>query len=375
MTVGAVRPCIFILPFGAVMSGKGKMTRFTSACAPPSTGQPIASSGAGTPSERAAGIDRWTKGGDQRHSGGVKIGIIGAGAIGGWVAARLALAGSQVMALTSTGAIDRIEVEQDGAKEIADLSQFEGPADLLAIAVKAPALAAAARAAQPLIGPDTVILPMLNGVPWWFAGGEPLRSVDPGGAIGAALPLPQVVGCVVHASCRRHGPARVIVAHADKLILGEPEGGASERVYRLCAKFERAGIRPEPSNNIRRAIWYKLWGNATINPLSALTLATADRLLAECKPFLLAGMAELAAVGAAIGCPIAESGEDRMAVTARLGAFKTSMLQDVEAGRPIELEALLGAPIELAHRAGISVPTLAALYAMTRLMAESRDLV
>jgi 2-dehydropantoate 2-reductase len=118
-----------------------------------------------------------------------------------------------------------------------------------------------------------------------------------------------------------------------------------------------------------------LWGNATLNPLSALTLATADRLLAECQPFLLACMAELAAIGAAIGCPIEESGADRMAVTARLGAFKTSMLQDVEAGRPIELEALLGAPIELAERAGVSVPTLESLYAMTRLMAASRGLL
>jgi len=118
-----------------------------------------------------------------------------------------------------------------------------------------------------------------------------------------------------------------------------------------------------------------LWGNATINPLSALTGATADKLLAELKPFLLAGMAELAALGAAVGCPIEESGEDRMAVTARLGAFKTSMLQDVEAGRAIELEALLGAPIELADRAGVDVPVLRALYAMTRLMAESRGLL
>jgi 2-dehydropantoate 2-reductase len=226
-----------------------------------------------------------------------------------------------------------------------------------------------------MIGPQTVILPMLNGVPWWFTAGEPLQSVDPDGAIAAALPQAQVVGCVVHAACRRDGPARIVVAHAEKMILGDPEGGAGERVHRLCALLENAGIQPEPSNNIRRAIWYKLWGNATINPLSALTMATADRLLAECKPFLFAGMAELAALGAAIGCPIEESGEDRMAVTARLGAFKTSMLQDVEAGRPIELEALLGAPIELARRAGLPVPTLEALYAMTRLMAEARGLL
>jgi 2-dehydropantoate 2-reductase len=330
-----------------------------------------------------AGIDRWTNGGDQRHSDAVKIGIIGAGAIGGWVAARLAAAGEQVSILArgATAAALRggLQLVEGGHAAtvhpvIATDAHALGPQDLLILAVKAPGLAEAAQAARPMIGPDTVILPMLNGVPWWFAGGEPLRSVDPGGAIAAALPLGQVVGCVVHAACRRDGAARVVVAQADRLILGDPEGGAGQRVHRLCALFDRAGIQPDPSDDIRRAIWYKLWGNATINPLSALTLATADRLLAECKPFLLAGMAELAAVGAAIGCPITESGEERMAVTARLGAFKTSMLQDVEAGRPIELEALLGAPIELARRANIAVPTLEALYAMTRLMADSRGL-
>ena len=141
--------------------------------------------------------------------------------------------------------------------------------------------------------------------------------------------------------------------------------------------FEGAGIRVDRSDNVRRAIWYKLWGNATINPLSALTRATADKLLADAhlRSFMLEAMAELAEVGAAVGCPISESGEDRMAVTARLGSFKTSMLQDVEAGRPIELEALLGAPREIARRAGIATPKLDLLYAETRLMAENLGLL
>ena len=314
----------------------------------------------------------------------MRIGIIGAGAIGGWVAARLAAAGESVAVLARGATAEYlrggIELVETGISTLANprvalRAEELGEQDLLIIAVKAPALAAAASAAAPMIGSGTIILPMLNGVPWWFADGEPLRSVDPDGAIAAALPEAQVVGCVVHAACRRDGAARVVVAHADKLILGDPAGGAGERVHRLCALFEGAGIRPDPTTNVRRAIWYKLWGNATINPLSALTLATADRLLAECKPLILAGMAELAAVGAAIGSPIAESGEERMQVTARLGAFKTSMLQDVEAGRRLELEALLGAPIELACRAGVAVPTLEVLYAMTRLMAESRGLI
>jgi 2-dehydropantoate 2-reductase len=359
------------------------MRLFRAACAPASTNLADVSSGAEPSSQAARGIDRWTKGGDERHSVAMNIGIIGAGAIGGWVAAKLALAGGRV-SLLARGATARalaggLELVENGHSTIArpavsTSAEALGAQDLLIIAVKAPGLAEAARAARPMIGAGTTILPMMNGVPWWFAEGEPLRSVDPEGAIANALPFDQVVGCVVHAASRLKGPARVVVAHADKLILGDPEGGAGERVHRLCALFQDAGIRPDPTNNVRRAIWYKLWGNATLNPLSALTLATADRLLAECEPFLLAGMAELAAVGAAIGCTIEESGEERMAVTARLGAFKTSMLQDIEAGRPIELEALLGAPIELARRANVPVPTLEALYAMTRLMAESRGL-
>jgi 2-dehydropantoate 2-reductase len=179
----------------------------------------------------------------------------------------------------------------------------------------------------------------------------------------------------VHASCSRSG-ATVIVKHADKLIIGEPAGGeTSGRLARLFALFDEAGLRPDITGNVRRSIWYKLWGNATINPLSALTRASCDRILAdpECRAWMLEGMAELAAIGAAVGCPISESGEERMAVTARLGAFKTSMLQDVEAGRPIELEALLGAPREIARSRGIATPALDRLYGVTKLGGEPRS--
>ena len=227
-----------------------------------------------------------------------------------------------------------------------------------------------------MVGPETLIVPMLNGVPWWFTD-DPLESVDPGGRIAAACRVSQVVGCVVHAACSRAAPNAYVVAHSDKLILGEPAGGTSERVAALAALFEGAHIKVEASDNVRRAIWYKLWGNATINPLSALTRSTADNLLADpqLRAWMLEAMAELAAIGAAIGCAISESGEDRMAVTTRLGAFKTSMLQDVEAGRALELEALLGAPREIAARAGIPTPQLDRLYAATRLMAENLGLL
>ena len=306
----------------------------------------------------------------------MRVCVAGAGAIGGWVATKLALAGNDVMALTSRGAVGELHISESGESAVATFGTFDEAADVLVIAVKAPALPAVAPTLQPLIGGDTLIVPMLNGVPWWFVEGEPLRSVDPGGTIAAALHFQQVIGCVVHASCSRPAPDEIVVKHADKLIIGEPNGESSERLARLQALLDRAGLRPDPTANVRRAIWYKLWGNATINPLSALTRATCDLILAdpECRAWMLEGMAELAQIGGVIGCPISESGEDRMAVTARLGAFKTSMLQDVEAGRPIELEALVGAPREIAARHDIATPALDRLYSVTKLMAESLGL-
>ena len=316
-----------------------------------------------------------------------RITVVGAGAIGGWIAAKLAIAGEQVSVLARGDTLGLVRAEglrldEQGEEfvapvEVADDCAALGEQDVVIIAVKAPALPALASELKPLIGAQTTIVPMLNGVPWWFVDGEPLASVDPDGSIAAAIPFEQIVGCVVHASSSRTAPNRIRVNHADKLIIGEPGGEASERAAMLFALLDGAGLKPDLTGNVRRAIWYKLWGNATINPLSALTRVTCDVILAdaECRAWMLEGMAELAAVGAAIGCPISESGEDRMQVTARLGAFKTSMLQDVEAGRPIELEALLGAPREIAQRHGIDTPALDRLYGVTKLMAERLGLL
>jgi 2-dehydropantoate 2-reductase len=313
----------------------------------------------------------------------MNICIVGAGAIGGWIAAKLAIAGENVSVLARGETLrlaraEGLRLEERGEEFVGVVTAVDHPhaigeQELVIIAVKAPALPALASELQPLIGENTIVVPMLNGVPWWFVEGEPLKSVDPEGAIAAALPFDRVVGCVVHASCSRSGPNRIHVRHADKLIIGEPGGEAGERTARLFALLEGAGLKPDVTNNIRRAIWYKLWGNATINPLSALTRATTEAILAdpECHAWMFEGMGELATIGAAIGCSISESGEDRMRVTAALGPFKTSMLQDVEASRPMELEALLGAPREIARRRGIQTPALDRLYSITKLMAES----
>jgi 2-dehydropantoate 2-reductase len=298
----------------------------------------------------------------------MKIAVVGAGAIGGWIAARLALAARDPTVLVRPGrTFETLTLYDDGVAHQAKMRSIEsaageGPRDAVIFAVKAFALADAAEAAAHLIGPETAIVPMTNGVPWWFA--DPtLASVDPDGRICRALPLTQVVGSVVHAAVRRVNGA-IHVQNVDKIILGDPQGGAAERVHRLCALLESAGVRAEPTNDVRRAIWYKAWGNMTMNPLSALTLATADRIIAECRPLILACMEEARAIGETIDCPITERGEDRIEVTERLGAFKTSMLQ----------EALLGAPLELAARHKVEAPNLRQLYAMTRLMAESREL-
>jgi 2-dehydropantoate 2-reductase len=214
-----------------------------------------------------------------------RIAVVGVGAIGGWAAAKLALAGNKVSVIARGATLQALESDglylternETAAAKVtasADPSAL-GPQDVVLIAVKAPALADAATAARPLIGQGTLIVPMLNGVPWWFLPGEPLRSIDPDGVIAAALPLQQVIGCVVHASCRRTEPNHVLVAQAEKLILGEPGGGESPRIETLCGLFEQAAIPCEASGDVRAAIWYKLWGNATINPLSTLTRSTA----------------------------------------------------------------------------------------------------
>lgn len=311
------------------------------------------------------------------------IGIIGAGAIGGWIAARLALGGRPPVLVARGRTLQAIRqhglfLEEAGRclrtePEICEDPRDAGQQDLVILAVKGPALAEAAELVRPLIGPQSLVLPMLNGVPWWFMPGERLKSVDPEGRIGSALPAERVIGSVVHAACSRPEPNRIIVNQADRLILGEPRGGQSERVAALVTLFESVGIRAEETSDVRRAIWYKLWGNATLNPLSALTRSTTDRLIGDpaIQAFLIDAMEELAQVGAAIGCTIGQSGEDRMRVTERLGAFRTSMLQDLEAGRPLELDSLLGAPIEIARRAGIATPRLDLLHAMAGCLRDS----
>jgi len=207
-------------------------------------------------------------------------------------------------------------------------------------------------------------------------GDAPLESVDPGGRIAARIPQAQVLGCVVHASTSSPEPGLVRHAMGQGLIIGEPAGGASTRVAPVAALLREGGFDVTESANVRYDLWYKLWGNLTMNPISAITGATIDRVLADplAREFCSAAMREAAALGAALGLTITQSPEDRHAVTAKLGAFKTSMLQDVEAGRAIELDTIVTAVHEIGRRLAQPTPNIDALLGMTRLYARTHGL-
>jgi 2-dehydropantoate 2-reductase len=324
----------------------------------------------------------------------LKVCVVGAGAIGGFIGTRLARDGSsRVSALARGTTLVALRdhgwrLQQDDALvqaplELASDDPHElGPQDLVIIALKGPALPALAPSLAPLFSAETIVLPAMNGVPWWFGAGiaalgaRPLESVDPGGRIIAAIPVERVVGCVVHASAAVAAPG--ISAHraGRGLIIGEPAGGTSARVQRLSALLGGAGFEVSASAHIRYDVWYKLWGNMTMNPVSALTGATLDRVLDDelVRAFCSQAMREAAAVGARMGCDVRESAEDRYAVTRKLGAFKTSMLQDAEALRPLELDALVGAVREMGQRLGVATPSIDALFGLTRLFGRVRGL-
>jgi len=323
----------------------------------------------------------------------MKVCIYGAGAIGGFLGARLGAQGHAVSAVARGGtlaalAADGLRLQLADREVRAPVVAAEdparlGPQDLVVIAVKTPALPAVAARIAPLIGPDTTVLTAMNGVPWWFFSGMPgphagrrLACLDPDGAIARAIPVAHVVGGVVHASCTTPAPGVVRHVMGHGLIVGEPAGGASARTTALAAALGAAGFECRVSSRIQQDVWYKLWGNMTMNPVSALTGATVDRILDDplANGFCQNVMREAKAIGAAIGCPIEQTVEDRNAVTRKLGAFKTSMLQDVEAGNPLEIDALLTVVREIAGHAGVAAPNLDALLGVTRVFARVHGL-
>lgn len=322
-----------------------------------------------------------------------RVTIIGAGAIGGWLGVLLAQAGSTVSAVArgeTLAALQRDglclrsgDTEQRVRVQAVAGASALGPQDLVIVAVKAPALASVAPLIAPLLAPHTVVLTAMNGVPWWFfdafgreLAGTRLQTIDPDGAIARAIPAAQVIGCVVHASCSVDAPGAIRHHFGNGLILGEPAGGESPRVQALAALLQRAGFNATVSPQIQKDIWYKLWGNMTVNPVSALTGATTDRILGDelVRGFISAVMLEAKAIGERIGIPIDQQPADRHAVTLKLGAFKTSMLQDVEALKPVELDALVSAVRELGQLTGVATPFTDALLGLSRLQTQTLGL-
>ena len=323
----------------------------------------------------------------------MKICIYGAGAIGGWIGARLAALGEPVSVVARGATLAALQTHglrlqhAEGLLQVpvqaADNAAALGVQDLVVVAVKAPALAEVARGITPLLGPHTMVLTAMNGVPWWFFqgfggayAGTTLQAVDASGAIAAAIPARHVVGCVVHASCALQAPGVVQHHFGNKLILGEPSGVQTERVKALSALLEKAGFEAPLSEQIQRDTWYKLWGNMTVNPVSALTGATTDLILGDplVRDFISRVMLEAKEIGARIGLPIDQQPADRHAVTLTLGAFKTSMLQDVEAGKPVELDALVTVVQELGVLTAVPTPFTDVLLGLSRLQARVRGL-
>jgi 2-dehydropantoate 2-reductase len=322
-----------------------------------------------------------------------RVAIVGAGAIGGWFGVHLARAGCTVSALARGETLASLrrgglqlrsgDTTQQAAVMASQSCVTLGVQDLVILAVKAPALPEVARQIGPLVGRHTVVLTAMNGVPWWFLdgfggalAGTQLASTDPAGQIARDIPVRHVVGCVVHASCSMDAPGVVRHHFGNGLILGEPVGGTSERVQALAALLQQAGFNASVSPQIQKDIWYKLWGNMTVNPISALTGATTDRILGDdlVRGFVSSVMLEAKAIGERLGIPIDQQPEDRHAVTRKLGAFKTSMLQDVQAGKPLELDALVTSVRELGQLTGVATPFTDALLGLSRLQAQSLGL-
>lgn len=327
----------------------------------------------------------------------MKICIYGLGAIGGLFAARLSESGHEVSAVARGATLEAVarqgltlykhgsvtEIDRRVPLRVTDDPAKLGPQDWVIVTVKSTALPAIAEQIAPLLGPETRVLSAMNGVPWWFFHGLPsapphidLPSVDPGGKVSDAIAAGRVVGCVTYLSASSPVPGGVSPIEDRKIIVGDAAGGRTEPALAIGKLLRDVGFDVTDSDHIQRDIWFKLWGNMTVNPISAIAGATGDRILNDdyVRAFMSRAMRESAAVGAEIGIAIDDDPETRHALTAQLGAFKTSMLQDVEANKPIELDALVGAVLDIARAVNVDVPDIETLFGLARLFARQRGL-
>ena len=320
----------------------------------------------------------------------MKICVFGAGAVGAVIAAGLARAGHDVSVVARGAHLAAIRehglrIISAGSESTARIAAESdparlGPQDYVIVAVKGQSLPEVAAAIGPLLGADTSVVTAMNGVPWWFFdrlpfGGGKLRleSLDPGGAISRAIPTERVVGCVIHLAASLAEPGRIRHNMGGRLIIGEPGGANTARTQRLGEALREAGFEAVASTFIERDFWVKLLGNVSFNPVSALTLATADRMIADAavKTYMVAIMRECLAVGRAVGVDADIDPEARIDMARKLGMFKTSMLQDMEAGKSLEIDGLLTGTLEIARKAGVAAPCTESLLGMIRVRAQS----
>ncbi|PWC84116.1 2-dehydropantoate 2-reductase [Azospirillum sp. TSH100] len=322
----------------------------------------------------------------------MKVAIIGAGAVGGLLAARLSATEAEVTLVARPNAASAIR--RNGLTMVTPLNRVArltprvtddslslGPQDLVFLCVKAHALRGTIDTLTPLLGPDTTIVPMVNGIPWWYPhrqpeplADRPLASVDPDGLLWRSIDPDRVVGATSFVAVEGDGPCRIRHVSDQRFVFGDAGDRDNSAVDRVVTLFGQAGFQPAKTTDIRQAIWVKLWGNLAFNPLSVLTGSTLGRLCNDpgTREAGRAMMLEAKAVAERLGVVFTTSVDERIAMAAGVGDFKTSMLQDYEAGRRLELDAILGSVIELADRTGVDVPMLRAVLAMVDLRARER---
>ena len=320
----------------------------------------------------------------------MKISIIGAGAIGGYVGVKLALAGEDVTFIVRGANLDAIHkngmklVMSDGSEHIANRVKATndyaaaGAQDIVILAMKAHQVESVANDVPKLFGPDTVVVTMQNGIPYWYfhkhggeLAGSIVRSVDPTGLIGSKIPAERVIGCVVYPASELVAPGVVKHIEGDRFPVGELDGSHGTRAGRVSECFTRAGFKAPVLDDIRAEIWLKLWGNLTFNPISALTRSTLVDICQypPTRELAAAMMAEAQTIAHKLGITFRVELEKRIAGAEKVGKHKTSMLQDVEAGRAPEIDALVGSVMELGRLTHTHTPHIDAVYALTKLLA------
>jgi 2-dehydropantoate 2-reductase len=322
----------------------------------------------------------------------MKIAIIGAGAIGGLVGAKLALSGATVTFIVRGANLAAIRqngftlITAEGERQVArdvlatdDYSQA-GPQDIVVLAMKAHQLEAVANDVSSLFGPETVVVTMQNGIPYWYfhrhggrLEGRAVRSVDPNGVVSAGIPAERVIGCVVYPASELVAPGVVRHIEGDRFPVGELDGSSSARVIRVSDCLTQAGFKAPVLDNIRAEIWLKLWGNLTFNPISSLSHSTLVDICQypPSRELATAMMREAQAVAHKLGIEFRVSLEKRIAGAEKVGKHKTSMLQDVEAGRAPEIDALVGAVVELARLTETATPHIDTVYSLVKLLART----